>query len=257
MNKRLGAVAPFAAAVAAAAGLFASPSNSASSACPRIGLNFNPNGSCLISLTTTGPSPSEARMTPLETLAFTNIDSVSHTIAFANGLCTLTLTPGELGVVWNNGQHPECNSKFPLYAGSYAYAVDGKFPGTVATTAWRRSVTLTARTHTIRGGARLSLRGRVMQNPLAHAPPAPVVVFARHNSKQPFESIATVRTRFQGHDHATYGWKLNVQPGLTTTYVAKVTGQRLCYFPASQCAHPQGQVWTNATSRPFTVRVGP
>jgi hypothetical protein len=53
----------------------------------------------------------------------------------------------------------------------------------------------------------------------------------------------------------TYGWKLKVQPRVTTTYIATVTTQRLCYYPASRCAHPQGQVWSNAKSRPFTVRI--
>ena len=255
MNKRFAAITVVVASAAvAAAGLFASPSNSASSACPNFGPTYR---NCLISLTATGPSPSEATMAPLEALAFKNIDSVSHTVVFANGLCTLTLTPGELGTVWNNGQHPDCNSKFPLYAGSYPYTVDGKSPGTVVTTPWARSVTLTARTHTIRGGTRLILQGRVAVEHAGTSPPAPVVVLARHNSKQPFERIATVRTRFQGDDHSTYGWKLNVQPDVTTTYIAKVTGQRVCYFPTSQCAHPHGQVWTNAKSGPFTVRTRP
>src|SRR5262249_38158412 len=52
-----------------------------------------------------------------------------------------------------------------------------------------------------------------------------------------------------------YGWKLNVMPDVTTTYIAEVTGQRLCYFPASRCAQPQGQLWANPKSRPFTVRI--
>jgi hypothetical protein len=87
----------------------------------------------------------------------------------------------------------------------------------------------------------------------------PVVVLARHTGEQHFEPVARVRTNYYaadtGNDRVAYGWNLNVQPGVTTTYIAEVTGQRLCYFPASRCAHPQGQFWVNAKSRPVTVRV--
>jgi rhamnose transport system substrate-binding protein len=79
-----------------------------------------------------------------------------------------------------------------------------------------------------------------------------VVVLARHSSRQPFEPVATVRTR--GSHRITYRWKLDVQPETAATYIAEVTAQGLCYV-ASRCAHPQGQVWTNAKSRPFTVRI--
>jgi hypothetical protein len=196
-------------------------------------------------------------------LVFRNTDSLTHTIAFANGRCSLTVTPGEqeAGLPWVHCK----NDTFTRYVGSYAYKVDGKFPGSVETTPLRRVVTLTASTHTIPGGARLTLHGQVLRrdqgSPLLITPPVPVVVLARHNSKQPFEPIATVRARFQGdvtnaaHYHASYGWKLNVQPDVTTTYIAKVTSQRLCSRPASQCAHPQGQVWSNPKSRTFTVRI--
>jgi hypothetical protein len=178
---------------------------------------------------------------------FFNADSVTHTVVFANGLCSLTLTPGEQSDTFD-----ECFTNFPFYAGTYEYAVDGRFPGTVVTTALRRSVTMTARTHTIRGGTRLTLHGQVIRSNTGAAPPPPVVVLARHSSKQPFEPVATVRTK--GSHQTAYGWKLVVLPTATTTYVAKVTAQRPCYYPASRCA-PQGQLWANAKSRPFTVRI--
>ena len=192
-------------------------------------------------------------------LEFRNTDSRTHTVVFANG-CSLTLTPRELRVLilWGG----PCNN-FSSYVGSYAYTEDGKFAGTVVTKPLRRSVTLTARTHTIRAGARLSLHGQVARSDrgswLNVTLPVLVVVLLRHNSKQPFEPIATVRARFQSQTNGTYkityGWKLKVQPKVTTTYIATVTTQRLCYYPASRCAHPQGQVWSNAKSRPFTVRI--
>jgi hypothetical protein len=258
MNKRFGAIATLVAAVAAAAGLLASPSNSASSECPK-GIPGWPG--CLVSLTATGPSPSTVRMAASWRLEFRNTDSLAHRVVFANG-CSLTLTPGELGVVYLGGG--PCNS-FSSYVGSYAYTVDGKFAGTVVSKPLRRFVTLTARTHTIRGGARLSLHGQVARSDrgswLNVTLPVLVVVLARHNSKQPFEPIATVRARFQGsltnstHYQARYRWKLNVEPDGTTTYLAKVTSQRWCVRPASLCAHPRGQLWTNPKSRPFTVRI--
>jgi hypothetical protein len=132
--------------------------------------------------------------------------------------------------------------------------VDGKFHGTLVTTPQPRSVTLTARTHTTRTGTRLTLHGQVVWTEWQNSPPAPVVVLARHNGKHRFEPMATVLPRNVGPVGA-YAWKLSVRPRVTTTYIAEVTGQRLCYFPASRCAQPQGQFWANPKSSPFTVRI--
>jgi Cupredoxin-like domain len=242
MNKRLATVVMFVAGVAAVTGLFASPPTSASNVCPHV----TPNG-CVVSLTTTGPSPGLLTMSAERFLEFYNPDSVTHTVVFANGRCSLTVPPGDALRV--------CPNNFSYYVGSYAYTEDGTFPGTVVTTPLPRSVTLTARTHTIRRGTRLTLRGQVVRSNTGSAPPPPVVVLARHNTKQRFEPVATVRTR--GSHQATYGWRLSVQPGVSTTYIATVTAQRLCYYPASRCAHPQGQLWTNAKSRPFGVQIRP
>jgi hypothetical protein len=240
MNKRLGSIAIVLAAVAAAAGLLAGPSKSAAVP-PNCGIPFG----CVVTLTGTGPSPSTLTMDALGYVSFYNPDSVSHTVVFANGLCSLTLTP--------NTNYAGCPSRFLTFAGSYAYTVDGKFPGSVVTTPRSRSVSLTARTHSIRGGTGLTLRGQVTRFDPGRAPPPPVVVLARHTSTQPFEPVATVRLK--GGPQSTYRWKLKVQPEVSTTYIAKVTGQRLCYFPASQCEQIAGQVWVNAKSHPFTVRV--
>jgi hypothetical protein len=194
----------------------------------------------VVALTGTGPSPGTLKMHAGGRVSFYNRDSVTHTVAFANGLCTLTLTPG------NGLFDGRCRDPFEFYAGSYAYTIDGTFTGTVVTTPWRRSVTLKARTRTIRRGTRLTLHGRVRWNGERRGTHFfPVVVLARHDSRHPFERIATVPLRFG----PTYldRWNLVVQPSETTTYIAKVTGQ-LPYAP-------DGQFWTNATSRPFTVQV--
>jgi hypothetical protein len=246
VNKRLGAIAGAVAAGVAAAGLLASPSNSAPIVCHQGPPGF---ARCVVSLTATGPSPNVLTMRAEGLAAFSNPDSMPHTVVFADGLCSLTLPPGESG--WDAVRG--CPNRLSYYVGTYAYTVDGKFPGTVVTTPLPRSVSLRGRTHTIRGGTRLTLRGQVRRSHTDMAPPPPVVVLARHNSKEPFEPVATVRTR--GAHRATYEWKLHVQPDVTTTYIAEVTAQRLCYYPTSRCAHPQGQVWNNAKSRPFTVRI--
>lgn len=196
-----------------------------------------------VALTPTGPSPSVLNLPSGLYPVWTNQDTVPHSVVFANGLCSFPVT----AQLWHRCAGAE-------YAGTYAYTVDGKFAGTVITTPYRRSVTLSARTRAVPRQARLTLHGRVVQSNTGAAPPPPVVVLARPDSALPFEYVATVRTK--GDHRSTYAWKLDVvPPNVTTTYIAEVTTQRLCYFPASQCSHPQGQVWVNAKSRPFTVRI--
>jgi hypothetical protein len=190
-------------------------------------------------------------------LFFANPDSVAHTVVFANGACSLTLTPGEGFSVGRDLVSPDwsCPDKPSFYAGSYAYTEDGKFPGAVTTVPVRRTVTLTARTHTIRGGTRLTLHGQVnppgwryhVTNPPGWRTYVSVVVLARHNRKHPFRPIATINPGLMARVPGNWRqqWLLTVQPTETTTYIAKVTSQL-----------PQGQIWTNAKSRPFTVRTG-
>ena len=154
MNKRFGAIAILVAAGAATAGLFASTSSSAPSpspASPSSGVCYK-GPPCFVSLTAAGPSPSRMTMPVADDLIFENTDSVAHTVVFANGLCTLTLPP-------STQEWFLCNPHFPTYVGSYAYTVDGKFPGTAVVRPLRRSVSLTARRHGIRRGTRLTLHG--------------------------------------------------------------------------------------------------
>jgi hypothetical protein len=189
-------------------------------------------------------------------LSFANADSVSHTVVFADGHCSLTLNPGE-GFQYTAPFAPywECHDISSFYVGSYAYTVDGTFSGTVVTTPVHRVVTLTARTHTIQGGTHLVLHGLVdppgllyrVSNPPGWKDYVPVVVLARgHNSTHPFRPIATLYEPLRKKTPGSWQhrWRLTVHPGAPTTYIAKVTWQ-----------HPQGQIWTNATSRPFTVLI--
>jgi plastocyanin len=248
MNKRFGAIATLVAAVAAAAGLFASPSNSAENSATAE--NCRPPIGCAVALTGAGPSPSTLRIVAGGLVRFFDTDSVTHTVVFANGLCSLTVTPDE------QAGGPYCKANFSYYVGSYPYTVDGKFAGTIVTTPWPSSVTLTARTHTIRRGTHLTLHGQVRAPyqggplPLQKGWRFPVIVLARHDRRHPFEPIATVPiptwTKKVGQGKVEYAWKVKVRLGVTTTYIAKSTGQL-----------PQGQFWAKARSRPFTVRVRP
>jgi plastocyanin len=245
MTERIAALAIVVVTAAAAGGLFATPSNSAGNS-----PNCDPVFGCPVYLTGTGPSPTTLTIKASEHVHFYNGDSVPHTVVFANGLCSLTVPAGATSRV----QGAVCSNRFDEYVGTYAYTVDGKFNGTVITTPLTRSVSLAARTHSIRGGTRLTLHGRVnppgwrhhVSNPAGWRTNVSVIVLARHNSKHPYRPIATVNPGLMAKVPGNWKqhWTLTVQPGETTTYIAKVTAQA-----------PQGQIWTNAKSRPFTVRI--
>ena len=242
MNKRFATTAIAVGAVVMAAGVFAAPSKSVPSLNP---CNKGPLP-CFVSLTATGPSPSTSEKDAGLSSEFYNSDSVPHTVVFANDLCSLTLPPGGYG---------GCAPDFSRYAGTYAYTVDGKFAGTVVTTAIRQSVTLTARTHTVRHGTPLTLHGRIRwfdTNPNLPQEPFSVIVLARRDSRPGFVHVAGGRVwSSQGRTTGLLGpvryrWRLKVNPRVETTYIAKVT---------EQPPYAEGQIWSDAESRPFTVRI--
>jgi hypothetical protein len=202
----------------------------------------------IAALLAAGTSPSTLKMEAGAYMLFSNKDSVTHTVVFANGHCSLAITPGEVvgPVISVDGStHADCNDNFPFYAGSYAYTVDGKVPGTVDTVPAGRAVTLTARPHKIRRGERLTLHGQVVWNnqccDLTSKVPFPVIVLARHNPNRAFKQIAvlTVRKGARG-----YVWRLQVRPGVATTDIAEANGQL-----------PDGPIWEPAQSHPFSVRM--
>jgi hypothetical protein len=182
-------------------------------------------------------------------MLFSNMDSVTHTVVFASGRCSLTVSPEEAvgpGNSVNGSLHPDCTNDFPFFVGTYGYTVDGKVAGTVDTVPASRSVTLTARTNKLRRGQRLTLHGRVSWNnqccDLTSNVPFPVIVLARNRARRPFRQIATVAVR-----HGTHGdvWQLRVRPGVSTTFLAEANGQL-----------PEGQIWASAKSRSYSVQVG-
>ena len=200
-------------------------------------------GFYVITLTPNGPSPLVATLTAGAdngVPSWINSDSVPHTVVFANGLCSLQLAPGQAG---------NCtNAFFWEYVGNYPYTVDGTTPASVVVTPLFRTVTLTARSHTIRQGAHLLLHGTLAYGTGGYTPPGlysdmPVIVLARHDRHHAFQRIAMAAEPGE-RQSSGYPWQLYVHPTTTTIYIAEATEQP-----------PADQFWTNATSKPFRVVV--
>jgi hypothetical protein len=200
-----------------------------------------------IELTANGPMPATLTLVDgqAEFPVWHNSDTVTHTVAFADGLCSIQVPPGAtMG----------CPNAWDV--GRYAYSVDGTSQASITYTPDPRSVTLTASSRTIKRGARLHLHGLLGYATEATNLPGvgtyftsmPVTVLARHNRHQPFHQIANAATgslAFRLGDRTDFWpWWLDLHPRKTTTYIAEVN-----YQPDS------GQVWQNATSKPFTVLV--
>jgi plastocyanin len=199
-----------------------------------------------VALTASGPSPSTLTRDAFngEQLTFVNQDSVAHTVVFAKGHCSFTVVPGGSG---------GCHDAGPNRTGTYPYTVDGKSPGTVHVVGLFRSVTVTARTHTIRLGRGIELHGEItianQGSPFcAPAFGQALLVLARHARTQPVKRIAVFsaagrrpHSKRAVNDRCSYSWQRLVRPGLSTTYMVKTFGGL--------------SVWRSATSRPFAVLV--
>jgi hypothetical protein len=206
-----------------------------------VALGFPAAGSALlpawqISLTPSGPSPSVRNLSVGGGyLYWINEDQVTHTVAFANGLCSFQVAPGERGVCSNGWRFPS--------AGQYPYTVDGTFQGSVIVSLNPRTVTLTAKRHTIKQGGRLLLHG-VLDYPVGSPPifesKMPVTLLARHDSHHPFKRVA-VTAEWRKRQPSGFPWKLSVHPNATTTYIAEATSN--------------ANYWQPAMSRPFKVVV--
>ena len=206
-------------------------------------LAFPSAGSALsaafVQLTASGPSPAVLTIPAAMSPVWINDDHVTHTVTFANGLCSFQVAPGAYG---------QCN--FPLLVSQYAYTVDGTIQASVVVNALPpTTVTLTAGSHTIpKGRAQLRLHGTL--NPsMCCGPPIfvlrmPIVVLARHDRHHPFRRIATVRSEKRTPYGGGFAWQLNLHPRTKTIYIAEVT-----YQPQGE----QGQ--RQALSRSFKVSV--
>jgi hypothetical protein len=205
-------------------------------------LAFPSTGSALcalfVQLTPSGPSPAVVTIGPGGPYpVWTNSDQVTHTVTFANGLCSLQLAPGAYG---------QCN--FPLLVGQYPYTVDGSTQASVVVDALPpSSVTLTAKGHRLSRAAQLHLEGTLEWTQSGCGPPifgplrVPIVVLARHDRYHPFRRLTTVRLERREPDGRLV-WKLNVRPKAKTIYIARLTYQ------------PLGELGRRtAWSRPFKV----
>lgn len=193
-----------------------------------------------ISLTSTGPDPAVLN-TPvgLGAISFQNIDTVPHSVTFANGWCSGEVPP---------------NSRlfcgFLRHVGDYAYTIDETIEAHVVAEPVGRSVSLTASSHSIRRGSLLTLHG-VLDEANAHwsppgpGSPQPIIVIARPYAGHPFHRVATVRATLQPPTlSGKLRWHVDIHPRFGMTYVAVAS-----YQPA------QGQVWERALSKPFRVNV--
>lgn len=198
-----------------------------------------------VSLTANGPEPSVVTKAPYDQLEFVNNDSVSHTVVLVRNphrTCSLDVAPGET---------TQCHDGGPSWVGKYAYSSDGTFHGTVKVVPYRRSVSLTGGTNTIRAGSELKLHGQLAYDDgsgnCGRTSPLLVRILDRHRPSQPFERIATLRVGGFKHPGTSRGnlvlhtWRLTVRPGLATTYIAETAGA------AGFCQQ--------ARSRPFVVKV--
>jgi hypothetical protein len=195
-----------------------------------------------IYLTSNGPSPAVqtlgAGMYPI----WLNQDSVTHTVAFADGSCSLQIPPGS-GFVG-------CPSGF--YVGDHPYTVDGTIHASIVVAADWRTVTLGGRTHRIGRGSVLTLHGKLAVGtgspPAFQGPRQPVTVLARPDRHHPFHRIAVVIAqprRAKNPESAYSVWRLHIRPGKRKIYIAEANTQ-----PTG------GQYWQQAWSKPFRVRVG-
>jgi hypothetical protein len=193
-----------------------------------------------IYLTPTGPSPAVLTIPAGLYPVWVNQDTVTHTVAFASG-CSIQVAPGGYG---------QCTNGFSGVVGDYPYTVDGTVQASIVVTAEGRTITLTARRHTISRGSELLLRGALAvaqtSPPVLSGPRQPVVVLARPDGRRSFHPIAVVTAkphRWHGGSSANVHsvWRLRVRPRVSTTYIVE--------------ARYQSQHWQRARSGPFRVRV--
>jgi hypothetical protein len=196
-------------------------------------------GTAFISLTPTGPSPATITV-PIgaEYVAFTNTDTVTHTITFANGWCSAELAPN---ATFRCGAAP--------HVGNYAYTVDGTVQASVDVTPHWRAVTLKAKHHGFRRGSAVLLQGSVFADTYPSPPPyygprMPVTVFERPQGHHLWYRLAVVTAKplTSRHFPAPSIWRLWVRPHGGTTYMVEANTQ-----PKA------GKFWKTAWSKPFGV----
>jgi plastocyanin len=198
----------------------------------------------VVTLASSGPSPAVMTVPAGYPVVFSNTDTVAHSVAFANGVCSIDVAPGS---------RTQCSGSFGRYVGHYDYTVDGTSQAQVVVVAIRRSVSLTARRTTIHRGAGLTLHGRLQDaqypSPLGGGTPQRIIVIARPYAGHPFHRVAAVRATLhrpkKGFPFYRLLWHVRIHPHWDMTYIAIAS-----YQPHG------GRVWERARSKPFRVSVG-
>lgn len=192
-----------------------------------------------INLTANGPSPAAATIPAGMYPEWFNSDTVAHTVTFASG-CSIEVGPGEYGGCTSG---PNTN-----VVGHYAYTVDGTTQASVNVTPEWRAVTVKARRHGFRRGAKVLLHGTLaianLSPPSLSGPRMPVTVFERPHGHHLWYRIAVVMAKPLEKPPATglpYSvWQLWVRPHGGTTYKVEANTQ-----PKA------GKFWRTAWSDPF------
>jgi hypothetical protein len=196
----------------------------------------------IVTLSSTGPAPAVIDVPAGYPLVFNNADTAAHSVAFANGLCSIDVAPGGQG---------QCTGKFGMYVGAYDYTVDGTSKAQIVIEAIPRSVSLKASRTTVRRESGLTLHGRLNDIQFGSPPnagsPQPVIVIARPYLGHPFHRVAVVMATVHQSPRSPFGellWHVRIHPRSGMTYMAIAS-----YQPAG------GQVWERARSKVLRVNV--
>ena len=196
----------------------------------------------VISLTSSGPSPAVLTTSAsYGRLQFDNTDTVTHSIAFANGRCSVDIAPD---AQFDCGRLP--------YVGTYAYTIDGTSQGQIVIDPASRRVSLRVKRHAVRLGSTVTLHGTLVEDTLGAPPspgsPQPIIVIARPYRGHPFHRVGVVEAtpHWPTKSDPFYGerWHLTIHPHAGMTYVAIAS-----YQPKA------GQIWERAVSKPSWVAV--
>jgi hypothetical protein len=169
-----------------------------------------------IALTASGPSPAVMTIPAGLYPVWGNQDTVTHTVVFANGECSLQLAPGD---------EKGCSGTEFSRLGQYPYTVDGSTQAIVVIVAEGRAVTIHSNRTSIRRGAELKLHGELtipILSPPVPPAPQPVIVLARPDRYHPFRPIKVVSARTHGWH---LQWKLRVRPRSHTIYIAEAKSE--------------------------------
>lgn len=193
-----------------------------------------------IRVSAAGLSPAILRLTAsVSAPSCENVDAAAHTVAFKNGLCTLTLAPTA---------RQTCDVAFWRYVGTFPYTLDGSGAGRLVITPATRRLTIATSRKTIRHGQEVVLSGTLFYETSQPAYSGQLVTLTRQaKPSQKFTEVAAVRSTASSIATTrigTFKWQVVLCPRVSATYRAEDFVQ-----PAG------GKIWEPATSSPIAIRV--